>query len=169
MDTADVGSSANGLTTDLFSDFGADQCGGPIQKWIDTEWPIDTIAAGDMVFTKGELIDYFETHDDFRATLVGEMAAVQLDMAVGRIVPDSVLDNLLEADEWLMTDDTGIPPLVVVGTFEDLNDFNSAVGLDCLNFDAANAEVTPQTIDVRDDLVEDVPGLTHRSDVFAIE
>jgi hypothetical protein len=158
----DVGSSADGLTTELNNDFGINLCGQTINSWMgDSEWPIDTIVAGDMEFTKEDLVEYMQTYPGFKAELMAEMAAVQLNMAVGLTIPDSVLDGLIAADDYVMAnknDDGSVPPPVALDDFESLRSFNRYGAGICQDLGADVAEVADGVQDIRDGIFEETPG-----------
>lgn len=167
----DVGTSAEELTIDTNEGFGTNLCGQSIARWLgEPDWPVDTIVAGDMEFTKDELVDYMKTNPNDRSALIGEMAAVQLNMAVGLVVPDVVIDGLIAADDLLMApkDDAGDPPPVAIEDFDALTGFNTEVSRDCLNQATTEAEVTPGIVDLRDDVFEEVPGVRDvREELFS--
>ncbi len=159
----DVGTDSEGLTTETDSDFGINECGDTLQSRLaETEWPLDTIVAGDMEFTKEDLVEYFESNPGLRADLVAEIAVIQLDMAVGLEIPDDILDGLIAADDMLMapkSDDGSIPPLVNLDDFEALHGFNRrGLGV-CYTGDAQTAEVAGGTKDVRDNTVFESEGV----------
>ena len=156
----DVGTSGDGLTIDRDSDFGVNSCGEPTFRWLgEAEWPIETIVAGDMEFTKDDLVDYVKTAPASRATLVADMAAVQLNMALGVVIPDSVLDDLVTADDLLMapTDDVSVPPPVNLDDFNDLVGFGFGGGV-CLELDPEVAEIAAGTVDLRDNITIETAG-----------
>ena len=151
----DVGTDSNGLVKEENSNFATNVCGQSIQHWLgDAPWPVDTIVAGDMEFTKGELIDYTQQNPGARTDLISEIAAAQLNMTVALVIPDGLVDDLVAADDLLMADeDGGTPPPVNIDDFGDLTDFNDPSSVEC--FEAGNQvaqEVIP-TGDRRDDLV----------------
>ncbi len=156
----DVGTSAEGLTTETDNDFGINECGQTLQNRLaDADWPLETIVAGDMEFTKDDLVSYFESSPGLRADLMAEMAAVQLDMAVGLDIPDEVLDGLVAADEFLTMaqkdDDGSIPPLVNFDDFESIRNFNrNNLGI-CFSGDSVTADVLPGVKDIRDGIVDE--------------
>ena len=153
----EVDSSSDSLTVDQFADFGINRCGGAIENIFEDEWPIDTIVAGDMVMTQQDLIEYVHANPGDRAALIAEVAHVQLDMAVGLVIPDPVLEEFVNADDVLMTADLDdVPPPVISEDFGDLLGYSSEVAKDCFVFDNVSAEATPITIDVRDNLFENV-------------
>ena len=152
----DVGTDANGLTVDTNSDFGINSCGQSIHSWLgDTPWPVDTVVAGDMEFTKDELIDYTQQNPGARADLVAEIAAAQLNMTVALEIPDGVITDLVAADDFLMApdDETGTPPPVNFDDFSNLTDFNTHAELDCFQGGGEVAQEVIPTGDRRDDLV----------------
>ena len=152
----EVGTSSEGLTTERDNDFGINECGESLQNTLaEADWPIETIVAGDMEFTKEDLIEHFETNPGLRSDLMAEMAAVQLDMAVGLVLPDDVIDGLIAADEFLMApkdDDGSTPPLVNLDDFASLRDFNRAGLAFCFTGDGVTADILPGTEDVREGL-----------------
>lgn len=158
----DMGTSAEGLTTETNSDFGINACGQTLQKSLqEAEWSLDTIIAGDMEFTKEDLQEYMETNPGFRTDLIAEMAAVQLNMAVGLVIPDDVLDGLVSADDFLMApkdDDGSVPPLVAIEDFRDLRSFNRNVAGICFEGDGQVAAVAEGVEDVRDNTVFESEG-----------
>lgn len=159
----DVGTSSEGLTTETDSDFGINACGDTLQsRLISGDWPVETIVAGDMEFTKEDLVEYFETNPGVEADLVAEIAVIQMDMAVGLEIPDPVLDGLIAVDELLMapkTDDGSIPPLVNLDDFESLQSFNrKGLGI-CFDGSVVNAEVVSGTKDVRSDTIIEAGGV----------
>ncbi len=150
----DVGTSSEGLTTERDSDFGINECGTSLQSTLaEADWPIETIVAGDMEFTKEDLIQHFETNPGLLADLIAEMAAVQLDMAVGLELPDEVIDGLIAADDFVMAnknDDGSIPPPVNLDDFEALRDFNRVGLAFCFTGDGVTAEILPGDEDIRE-------------------
>ena len=159
----DVGSNAEALTVDTNPDFGINACGQTTARWLgEADWPIDTIVAGDMELTKGELVEYTETHPGARADLIAEIAAAQLNMTVGLIIPDGVVEDLIAADDVVMAPDTdtGTPPPVNIDDFGDLRDFNAFANLDCFTGGGDVAQEVLRTVDTRDDLVEPEPDQT---------
>lgn len=168
----EVGSSADGLTIDLNNDFGINICGQTTNSWVgDSEWPIDTIVAGDMEFTKEDLVDYMQTFPGPKAELMGEMAAVQLNMAVGLTIPDEVLDGLIAADDFIMAnkdDDGSTPPLVNLDDFENLREFNLYGAGICQDVGADQAEVAEGNEDIREGIFEETAGAVDvRVNLFA--
>jgi len=156
----DVGSSTEGLTTESNSDFGINVCGQSTNRWLgEAEWPIDTIVAGDMEFTKGELTEYTERHPGARADLIAEIAAAQLNVTVGLVIPDNALEELLSADDVVMAPDNedGTPPPVNLDDFGNLGDFNANADLDCFLRGDQLAQEVERTVDTRDDLVQPSP------------
>jgi hypothetical protein len=159
----DVGTSSEGLTTETDSDFGINACGQTLESRLaSAEWPLETIVAGDMEFTKEDLIEYFETNPGLEAELVAEIAVVQMDMAVGLEIPDPVLDGLIAVDELLMApkdDDGSIPQLVNLDDFDSLRRFNrKGLGICFTGDTSVTAEVVGGTKDVRDDIIEEAAG-----------
>ena len=155
----DVGTSSEGLTTETDSDFGINACGQTLSNNLGrTEWPMETIVAGDMELSQDDLVEYMDSNPGLRSDLMAEMAAIQLDMAVGFEIPDTVLDGLIAADEMLMaptSDDGFVPPIVAVDDFDALRRFNRRnLGI-CFSGDAQTAEVVAGTVDVREGLVEE--------------
>lgn len=159
----DVGSSADGLTIETNNDFGINRCGQTSQQWIDDDarWPVDTIVAGDMQFTKDELVSYLQTNPGTRAELIAEMAAVQLNMAVGLEIPGGLLEELEAADGLLMADEsgTGTPPPVAIDDFANLRGYNTLFERDCFVNVAEVAQITPGIKDLRPDLVVETPNI----------
>jgi hypothetical protein len=167
----EVGSSADGLTIETNNDFGVNICGQTINSWVGgAEWPIDTIVAGDMELTKDDLVEYMQTYPGFKAELMAEMAAVQLNMAVGLTIPDEVLDGLIAADDFIMAnkaDDGSTPPLVNLDDFESLREFNRYGAGICQDVGADQAEVAEGTEDIREGIFEETPGnVDVRVDLF---
>ena len=159
----DVGTSSEGLTTERDSDFGINECGQTLSNNLaQAEWPLETIVAGDMEFTQDDLIEYMDSNPGLRADLMAEMAAVQLDMAVGLEIPDTVLDGLIAADELLMApknDDGSIPPIVAIDDFKLLQKYNRRYLGVCYAGDAAVAEVVAGTQDIRDGIFDEAAGV----------
>ena len=157
----DVGSSTDGLTIDTNSDFGINECGQTTERWIDDDdWPIETIVAGDIEFTQGELLEYIVDNPGPRAELIAEIAAAQLNMTTALVIPDGVIEELVAADDLLMApdDETGTPPPVNIGEFGSISDFNNHAELDCFQGGSVVAEPVNQTVDTRDNLVQPTPG-----------
>lgn len=168
----DVGSSSDALTADINGDFGIDTCGQSTANWLgEAEWPVDTIVAGDMEFTKGELVDYIQQNPGARSTLIAEIAAGQLNITAGLEIPDGVIDDLVAADNLVMADeDRDAPPPVNIDDFGNLADFNQFADLDCFFDNGQVAQETIQTVDTRDNLVQPVLGSPDlRSDLFVDE
>lgn len=154
----DVGSSADGLAIETNSNVGTNLCGQTSQQWLDDDarWPVDTIVAGDMEFTKDGLVSFVRTHPEPRTGLIAEMAAVQLNMAIGLVIPDDILIDLVDADGRVMAPDDGdIPPPIAIDDFESLRNYNSIVARDCFSYNADVAQVTPGVRDLRENLVAD--------------
>jgi len=152
----DVGSSSNELTVDTNSDFGINSCGQSVQRWLgDAPWPVDTVVAGDMEFTKDELVDYTQQNPGARADLIAEIAAAQLNMTVALEIPDGVIAELVAADDLLMAPDdiNGTPPPVNIDDFGNLTGFNTHAELDCYQGGSEVAQEVVPTGDRRDDLV----------------
>lgn len=170
----DVGSSSDGLTIQENSDFGINQCGGTIERWIDdADWPIETVVAGELEFTQGELMEYIINNpNDPRTELIGALAAAQLNMTTALVIPDGVIAELVAADDLLMApdDEDGTPPPVNFDDFSNIQDFNNFAALDCFEGGAVVAEPVEQTVDTRDDLVQPTPGtLDLRPNLFTEE
>lgn len=159
----DVGSSSDGLTTDTNNDFGINACGESLQtRIIESDWSVGTVVAGDMEFTKDDLIEQFETNPGLSSDLLAEIAGVQLDMAAGLEIPDSVLDGMIEAEEFLMApkdDDGRIPPIVAVDDFASLQNFNRRGLATCLESDFAVNTIAEGTQDLREGIVDETPGV----------
>ncbi len=152
----DVGTTANDLTVETNNDFGINTCGQSVQRWLgDSPWPVDTVVAGDMEFTKDELVEYTEQNPGARAELIAEIAAAQLNMTMALEIPDGVIAELVAADDLLMApdDETGTPPPVNIDDFSNLTDFNTHAELDCFQGGSEVAQEVLPTGDRRDDLV----------------
>ena len=168
----DVGSSSDALTADINGDFGINACGQSTANWIgDAEWPVDTIVAGNMEFTKSELVDYIQQNPGARSALIAEIAAGQLNITAGLEIPDGVIEELVAADNLVMADEDGTtPPPVNIDEFGNLADFNQFADLDCFIAGGQVAQETIQTVDTRDDIVQPVPGSPDlRADLFVDE
>ena len=155
----DVGSSSEDLTIDVNGDFGINECGQSTQRWLgESHWPVDTVVVGDMEFTRDELVDYVEANPGDRTALIAELAAAQLNMAVGIVLPDGVMEDLVAGDDMVMApDEGGTPPPVNFDDFGDLVDYNSRADLDCFEGGLGIAQEVPRTVDTRDDIVKPVP------------
>lgn len=129
----DVGSSTDELRDDRYPNDGLIDCGRTVQRWLEVEWPVETIVAGDMEFTRADLTEYLDTSPGDRATMIGELAATQLNMALGFEVPDTVLGGVITVDEWIMAPDNDgyMPPPVAIEGFEAISGFNSELERDC--------------------------------------
>ena len=169
----DVGSNADGLTIDTNNDFGINACGNPVGRWLgEAEWPVDTIVAGDMEFTKGELVDYVRTNPGVRADLISEIAAAQLNMATALVIPEGVINDLVAADDLLMAPDdgTGTPPLVNIEDFGNISDFNDHASLGCFFDTAQVAQESDRTVDTRDNVLKPSVGTSDlRANLFVDE
>ncbi len=149
----DVGSSSEGLTADPNSDFGINECGQSTQRWLDeSQWPVDSIVAGDMEFTRDELVDYIAQNPGARSALIAEIAAAQLNMTVALEIPDGVIEDLVAADDFLMAPADGILP-PIVDDFGDLSGFNNRANLECFTGGGQQAEGTNPQRDLRNGIV----------------
>ena len=122
-----------------------------------------------MQFTKDELVSYLQTNPGARADLIAAMATVQLNMAVGLIIPTDVVEELEAADGLLATDEggTGTPPPVAIDDFATLSDYKSIFERDCFVSPAEVAQLTPGVIDLRPDIVRETPSIIDvRPDLF---